>query len=87
MSNSTTLRVSTELHDKIAHLAKARGQRMQDIIDQAIDAWERTMFWEEFNESWARVRRNPEQWAQVQAERAVWDRALKDGIEPDVDEW
>jgi predicted transcriptional regulator len=87
MSASTTLRVSTELHDRIAHLAKARGQRMQDVIDQAIDAWERALFWQEFESSWERIRSDPEQWAQVQAERAVWDRTLKDGIDPDEDEW
>jgi predicted transcriptional regulator len=84
---STTLRVSDELHDKIAQLAKARGQRMQDIIDQAIDAWERALFWDEFNSSWEQVHNDPERWAQVQADRAVVDRTVKDGIERDEDEW
>jgi predicted transcriptional regulator len=87
MSTSTTLRVSSELHDRIAQLAKSRGQRMQDIIDQAIDAWERALFWDEFDASWERIRNDPEQWAEVQAERAIWDRTLKDGLDPDEDEW
>lgn len=84
---STTLRVSDELHHRIAHLAKTRGQRLQDIIGQAIDALERAQFWDDFDASWQRIRNDPEQWAQVQAERAVWDRTLKDGLEPDEDEW
>jgi predicted transcriptional regulator len=87
VNTSTTLRVSTELHHRIAMLANSRGQRMQDIIAQAIDAWEQTLFWEEFDASWERIRNDPEQWAQVQADRAVWDRTLKDGLEPDEDEW
>ncbi len=84
---STTLRVSDELHDKIAQLARARGQRMQDIIDQAVDAWERALFWEEFNASVERLRADPDAWAEYQAERAVWDRTLKDDLEPDEGEW
>ncbi len=86
MSTSTTLRVSTELHDRIAHLAKSRGQRMQDIIDQAIDAWERALFWDEFDASVERLRADPQAWAEELAERKLWEATLKDGLEPEP-EW
>ena len=87
MASSTTLRVSTELHQRIANLAKTRGERLQDIIGQAIALMEREQFWDDVDASWDRIRNDSEQWAGVQAERAVWDRTLKDGLDPDEGEW
>jgi hypothetical protein len=39
-------------------------------------------FWEATNAGYAALRANPAAWAEVQAERKVWDATLKDGLDP-----
>ena len=86
MASSTTLRVSTGLHGRIASLAKTRGERLQDIIDQAITIMERAQFWDEVDAYYEQLRADPEAWAEELAERKLWDVTLKDGLEPEP-EW
>ena len=74
MTSSTTLRVSAELHGRIASLAKTRGKRLQDIIDEAITIMERARFWDDVDAYYEQLRADPEAWAEEMAEGPMFSR-------------
>ncbi|MGI8647835.1 MAG: hypothetical protein DLM55_08180 [Acidimicrobiales bacterium] len=78
---STTLRVSDETHQKIVKLAAVEGKRLQDVLGDAVNAYEHARFWDEFNQGYARLKADQNQWDEVLAERAIWDKTLRDGLE------
>ena len=75
---STTIRVSDATRQRIAALAAATGRQMQAVVDDAVAAYERTVFWDAFQAGYADLADHPERWAEVTAERAVEEQALRD---------
>jgi predicted transcriptional regulator len=75
---STTIRVSEATRRRVAEIAAATGRQMQAVVDDAVAAYERTVFWDAFETGYENLARDPEQWAGVAAERAVEDGALRD---------
>lgn len=75
---STTVRVSNETHERLVTLADATGRRIYTIVEDAVAAYEANAFWEAFNAGYERLAEDPEQWAEVQAERAGEASALAD---------
>ncbi|GEL20419.1 hypothetical protein PA7_42560 [Pseudonocardia asaccharolytica DSM 44247 = NBRC 16224] len=57
---STTIRVSDATRQRVAELAAATGRRMQTIVDEAVTAYARTLFWESFEASYAQIADDPE---------------------------
>lgn len=78
---STTLRVSDETRQRVAQLAAASGRKMQTIVDEAVLAYERAVFWDAFDEGYQRLADDPEAWADIQAERAAEAPAIRDSLE------
>ena len=68
---STTIRVTTPTHDRFARLAQATGRPMTQLLDEAADALERKLFFEQLNERYDELRGEPDAWAEVEAERQV----------------
>jgi len=75
---STTIRVSVGTRDRIAALADESGKPMNAVVDDALDALERRRFFAAFNERYAELRDDPEAWADVEAERTLEARTLRD---------
>ena len=78
---STTVRVSEQTRDRLAALAKQRGKPMIDVIEEAVDALERRVFWDAVDSGYETLRNDKEAWAEVLAERAEWDGTLRDGLD------
>jgi predicted DNA-binding protein len=78
---STTVRVSDETHERLVALADATGRRMHAIVDDAVAAYESSMFWEEFSAGYERLAADPIRWTEVQAERAGEAPSLGDGTD------
>lgn len=78
---STTVRVSETTRDRLAALAKQRGKPMIDVVEEAVDALERRVFWDAVDAGYEVLRRDEDAWAQVLAERAEWDGTLRDGLD------
>lgn len=78
---STTLRVSEETRRQVAELAAATGRQMQVIVEEAVAAYARALFWAEFERGYELLADDPTQWAGVRAERAGESTALHDGVE------
>lgn len=75
---STTVRVSNETHERLVALAGATGRRIHAIVEDAVAAYEADAFWEAFRTGYTRLAEDPEQWAEVQAERTGEAPALAD---------
>jgi predicted transcriptional regulator len=77
---TTTIRVSTQTHRALARLAQEADLSMADVVEQAIELYRRQRILDEANAAYAALRQNPEAWAEIQAERATWDRTVGDGL-------
>ena len=75
---STTIRVTEQTRDRFAQLAKVTGRPMIELLDEAADALERRVFFDQLDAGYAELRRNPAAWAEMEAERAVESRSLDD---------
>lgn len=78
---SAIIRISDDAKSKIAAIAEASGASMTDVVDEAIDALERKRFFDSLERRYAELRRDPEAWAEIEAERRDWDVTLRDDLE------
>lgn len=75
---STTIRVSERTRDRIAALAETTNRPMTAVVEQALDALERRVFFAEFNERYRELRDDPLAWAEIETERDVEASVLHD---------
>ena len=75
---STTIRVSTATRDRFAALAAATGRPMTQLLEDAADALERRVFFDQMHEGFAALRAEPGAWDAVQRERAVESGSVAD---------
>jgi len=61
--------------------AKREGKPMQAVLDEAIEHYQRDKFLDEVNAAYAALRNDPKAWKAEQAERALWDNTLADGLD------
>jgi predicted transcriptional regulator len=75
---STTIRVSKRTRDRLAKLAEATGRPMTELVDDAADALERRVFFDQLSARYEMLRANPAAWSEIQAERTLESGALSD---------
>lgn len=75
---STTIRVNEATRDRFARLADATGRPMTQLLDEAVDALERRLFFEEFTQRYEELRADGHAWAEIERERGEEDAALGD---------
>lgn len=80
-SMSTTIRVSEQTRSRFARLAKATGRPMTELLDEAADALERRVFFDQFAERYAELRRDTRAWQEIEAERETENGVLSDHSE------
>lgn len=71
---ATTLRVSENTRARAAALAARTGSSMGDVVDRALDEYERAEFWRQTREALAR------QDNEVDVD-PVWERSTRDGLD------
>jgi hypothetical protein len=81
--SAPTVPISEASHRLLKELAEQTGQTMADVLDKALDAYRRKLFFEQLNAGYAELRADPEAWAEHLAERKLWDATLMDGLDPD----
>jgi predicted transcriptional regulator len=74
---STTIRVSEQTRDRFARLADATGRPMTQLLDDAADALERRVFFDQFSGRYEALRADPRAWAEIAAERTVESGAVR----------
>lgn len=75
---STTIRVSEPTRDRFARLAQATGRPMSQLVDEAVDALERRVFFDQLSAGYETLRANPSAWSEIEAERALESGTLRD---------
>src|SRR6516164_2170484 len=81
--STPTVRISEASHQLLKELAEQTGQTMMEVLDKALDVYRRKLFFEQLNAGYAELRADPEAWAELEAERRLWDVTLMDGLDPD----
>jgi hypothetical protein len=82
-SGATTVKLSRDAHADLAALAKVRGLAMSALLADLIERERRRAFLAAANEDYARLRADPEAWADYQAEIKSMEGTLMDGLEDD----
>src|SRR5712692_6618979 len=74
-----TVCISEVSHQLLKELAEQTGQTMMDVLDKALDAYRRKVFFEQLNAGYAELRSDPEAWAEHLATRWTLegDRTLR----------
>lgn len=75
---STTIRVSEETRDRLASLATTTGQPMTRVLDDAVEALERKVFFDRLNRRYHELRDDSSSWSEIEQERALEEGALGD---------
>jgi hypothetical protein len=78
---TSTVRVSAHSREMLLRLTKRSGRSMQQVIEDALDEYERQQYFAEMQAGYERLRADPEAWAEYQAELEEWDAVLADGLE------
>lgn len=52
---------------------------MARLLDEAADALERRIFFDQLSTRYAELRDDPEMWREIETERATYNSALRDG--------
>ena len=81
--SAPTVSISEASHQILKELAEQTGQTMMDVLDKALDAYRRKLFFEQMDAGYAELRADPQAWAEHLAERKLWDATLMDGLDPD----
>ena len=75
---STTIRVSEETRDRLASLANATGRPMTRVLDDAVEALERRIFFDTFNRRYQELRDDAEASAEIDEERRAEEGSIGD---------
>lgn len=75
---STTIRVSARTRDRFAKLADATGRPMTKLVDEAVDALERRVFFEQLSVGYDALRDDANASAEIEVERRVESGVLRD---------
>lgn len=72
MAMSTrNIRISAPTHQVLKLLADQTGQRMGKVVEKALDAYHRKLFFEQMNAGYAELRADAEAWAEHLAEPPI----------------
>lgn len=76
-----TVRVTPGTHTKLKELSELTGEPMTTVLERAVEAYSREKFLDQCDLAYARLKGDPEAWAEEVAEREAWDAVLEDGLE------
>ena len=81
--SAPTVPISEASYQLLKELAEQTGLTMLAVLDKALDAYSRKLFFEQLNTGYGELRADPEAWAEHVAERKLWDASLMDGLGSD----
>lgn len=78
---TVTVRVPQATHQRLRCLAEKRGRPIGEVIDEAARKLEDADFWAEVDASYERLYADPVARAEYEAEIAIFEGTLMDGLE------
>jgi hypothetical protein len=80
---SVTIRIPPETHEQLRRLATERKEPIGRVVATAVERLEEDDFWDRVTSDYARLKADPEAYADYMAEHREWDVTLLDGLEAD----
>ena len=77
-----TITISEITRARLEELARWAGISVTEALDQTVKDQYDKKFWDAVNAGYAALRADPVAWAEVEAERKLWDNTLMDGLDP-----
>lgn len=77
----TTVRIREDTHETLRALKRQTGEAMSDLVARAVDEFYRSLLIAETNCGYAELRENATAWTEEQAELAVLEGSLSDGLD------
>lgn len=81
--STPTVRISPASHRTLQRLSKQTGKSMTELLDQVLESYRRKLFFEQLNAGYAALQDDSVAWAEMKAERKLWEATLMDGLDPD----
>jgi predicted transcriptional regulator len=78
---TTTIRVSLRARDLLQELARASGNSIQVVLEQALEQYRRQQLLEATNAAYAALRVASEAWANLEQERLAWEQTRAESLE------
>ncbi len=78
----TPVAVSEAALAKLQEMAGWAGRPVDEILEHLIEEQFNRKFWDAVNAGYAALRADPAAWAEIEAERKLWDNTLMDGLDP-----
>lgn len=75
---TTTIRVSEPTRERFAELARKTGRPMSQLVEEAADALERRVFFDQMTAGYESLRADPTGWSEIEAERTLEAGTLGD---------
>jgi hypothetical protein len=82
----STVDISENTHELLRELAEKTGQSTSVVLDKALDAYRRRVFFENLDAGYAEMRGDPQAWEAFCADQKEWDVTLMDGLDA-VEKW
>ena len=79
--SGTTVRISSRSAQILKKMAKEKGESMQHVLDEAVEAHRRSLILKEANSAYARLKNDSALWDEEKSERDMWAVTLTDGQE------
>jgi len=77
---STTVRVTEHTHEVLRELAKATGEPLQQVLEEAVEQYRRERFFADLHAAYERLAADQAAWQDEMTERAELDGTLADGL-------
>ena len=74
---TTTVRITAATHEKLRQIADESGDRLQTVLEKAVEHYRRKLFFDAADEAYAALRADPEAWAEELAERRLYENTTR----------
>jgi len=75
-----TTRIFDSDHARLRELASITGKQQQEIIHEALEAYDRNVMLDAINAGFSALKQDAGAWQEEQAERTAWDGTGLDGV-------
>ncbi|MBL8796603.1 MAG: toxin-antitoxin system protein [Planctomycetia bacterium] len=81
--STSSVAISESSRVLLQELAEKTGQTPLQMLDHALSAYRRQLFFDQLNAGYTELRSDPAAWAEHQAEQKLWETTLMDGLASD----
>ena len=78
---TTSIRIDRTAHERLKEIARKEHSSLSGVINELLDRYEQDQFRKAVADSFARLRSDPDAWADYKREVEAWDATLMDGLE------